>query len=121
MKVIHIVATATLLGFALLGWLIDYGCRSHNAMVQRKRQEIAFLKTHISELESDLKNLRAKMLTFPQPSPPSSSSECAFDIVNGVCTLKGNLRVNGKLSASQGNEDNEDQSKSDSDAPDLRL
>jgi hypothetical protein len=125
MKVIHIVVTATLFGFALLGWLINYGTRSHATMLQRNRQETTFMKMRISELAGNVKNLEGKMVSrFPQPSPPSSSSSnCAFDMLaNGGCTLlKGNhLRVvNGKLSANQGN-GIEDQSKRDSDAPDLR-
>jgi hypothetical protein len=115
MKVIHIVTTATLLGFAFLGWLINYG-RSHAERLQRNREDIVFMKTRISELEANVKKLEAKMVSnFPKPSTPSSS-ECVFDMVDGACTLNENLQVTGEFSANRGNE-NEDQSEIDSGAP----
>ena len=118
---IHIVTMATFYGFALLGGLINYG-RSHAKFLQRNRENINYLETRLSELEASMTKLPAQLVSsFPQPSSPSSS-ECAFDMVDDVCTSKGKLHVIGDFSASQGGNDTEDQpTKSDIGAPYLRM
>jgi hypothetical protein len=123
MKVFHIVATATLSGFAFLGWMINYG-EHYSAKIHKNRKMITEVMTKVAELEAMVKGLEVDIRSsaFPQPSKPSSS-ECAFDTVDGVCTsldLESNLQVTEKDSATQGN-DNVDQTKSDSDAPDLQI
>jgi hypothetical protein len=119
MKVIHIVAAATLFGCGLLGWLINYG-RSYATRLKGYSAEIDSIQKRINELEISMKETEALMIAnFPKFSPPSSS-ECGFDMIDGVCTLKGNLQVTGKFYAIQAN-GTEDESKSESDAPDFSI